>query len=108
MTPLALCSVDRIRDITLVTLTGEIDLSNADAVRTEIAGLDPTAPLVIDVSGLSYMDSTGIHLLSTVGAGRTSEIRVIATPDCPASRLIEITGLDSLIDVFGSIDDALA
>lgn len=51
-----------------VHVTGEVDISNADALRTaiDLAFEQPPAEVELDFSQVSYIDSTGIGVL--VGA----------------------------------------
>ena len=64
--------------------------------------------LVIDLSGCTFLDSAGIRTL--VGAARdragTSRLRIV-TADPGIVRLLEITGVDTLIHVHPSVDAAL-
>ncbi len=64
----ARASLERVADedgATVVRLSGELDISNVDAIRAE---LDPvvratTHRLVLDLGELQFMDSSGIALL---------------------------------------------
>jgi anti-sigma B factor antagonist len=49
----------------IVALTGELDLASAPELDRELQALDGATPgrLLIDLSGLDFMDSTGIALL---------------------------------------------
>lgn len=52
----------------LVSVAGEVDISNVDALRDRIdlALEQPTAKITLDFANVSYIDSTGIGVL--VGA----------------------------------------
>ncbi|MGI8616370.1 MAG: STAS domain-containing protein, partial [Actinomycetota bacterium] len=71
MSDLASFVVDRHDDIVIGVLTGEVDLSNA----TELEGLITEAVpnnvvgVVLDLSGVTYIDSAGVRLLLSL-AGR--------------------------------------
>lgn len=67
--------------VMVVRLVGELDLSNATAVQDQLADLlayRPTADVVLDLSGLSFMDCSGLRVLLemrrmlTVGRRRLS------------------------------------
>jgi anti-anti-sigma factor len=49
----------------ILALSGELDVANAAEARTALLGLEPPRGgwLVIDLRDLSFMDSTGIHLI---------------------------------------------
>jgi anti-sigma B factor antagonist len=49
---------------TVVALRGELDLATVDAVRERLEALRSDGrPAVLDLDGLSFMDSTGIRLV---------------------------------------------
>ena len=51
-----------------VRLTGELDISTANGLErllSELAAPDGPARIVVDLSGLRFMDSTGLRLLVT-------------------------------------------
>jgi anti-sigma B factor antagonist len=52
-------------DSTVLTVRGELDLTSAPAFERELRAVEATNPrrLVIDLSGLEFMDSTGLRAL---------------------------------------------
>ncbi len=76
-----------------VRLSGELDLSSADAVRSAITPTLAAEParLVFDVSGLKFMDSTGIAIM-VHAANQVPEVEV-RHPSRAIRQVIEITGL---------------
>lgn len=49
---------------TLVRLRGEVDLSNAGTLRDALdAIIDQRRSIILDCSGLTYIDSVGFHVL---------------------------------------------
>jgi anti-sigma B factor antagonist len=91
-----------------VFVTGELDLATAPRLDEALAAV--TADLVVvDLSGCTFLDSAGIRAL--VGAARTLAeadrgLRVV-TSDAGILRLLEITGVDTLIRVHPSLEDAV-
>ena len=57
--------LESISDGTVMRPTGDIDLSRAPAFRTHIAGVFQNSPMrvVIDLSAVPYMDSSGVATL---------------------------------------------
>jgi anti-sigma B factor antagonist len=57
-----------LKDGVLVALTGEIDLSRAPLLRAELMEAIAGSPkrLIIDLSGVPYMDSSGVATLVEV------------------------------------------
>lgn len=94
-------SVERDPDgVPVVTLVGQLDLASApraaDALGT-VAEPAPGAqsPIVIDVTGLTFMDSSGLTvLLAAVNRGHALRLR---RPTTNIRRLIAATGLDQIL-----------
>lgn len=83
----------------IVKLLGEIDISNADAIGRELDRVvaDSHSPVIIDLSGLEFMDSSGIAmLLRAVGGATSVEIR---NPSRIVRRIIECTGLIDILRI---------
>lgn len=78
----------------VVTIAGELDLSNADAVRSAIEQeITPSTPkLVFELSGLHFMDSSGIALLASI-AQSVQEVELRHPTDI-VRRILQITGVD--------------
>ena len=75
-------------------LEGEIDLANAAAVEEEVlAGLGDAPALVVDLSAVTYFDSSGMRMLdSLAGACEAAGIplRVVAPDGSPARMVLRI------------------
>jgi anti-sigma B factor antagonist len=59
-------SSDSQSDATVLTLAGELDIASAPSFERALDGLPPAGVqrrLVIDLSGLAFMDSTGLRAL---------------------------------------------
>jgi len=101
-----------IGQVAVVTLPGEIDVNNADLVREDLLSvLDQGALLLVaDLSKTTFCDSAGVSALvrtfrrATATAG--SMRLVVATP--AVQRVLAITGVDRLVDVFPSVAASLA
>jgi anti-sigma B factor antagonist len=105
MTDLARVALDSNQ---IVTVTGEIDLSNAARVRDAIGAAIPDLPEVcVDLSGTEYLDSAGIAMLFLL-AERLSynrqELQLVVPPDAPIRAMIRVTKLDQVIRVRSSAD----
>jgi anti-sigma B factor antagonist len=101
-----------IGQVAVVTLPTEIDVTTAEAVKDELlAILDRGATLLIaDLSRTEFCDSAGVSaLVRTYRQARTSgsAVRlVIGTPS--VQRVLAITGVDRLVDIFPSVAASLA
>jgi anti-anti-sigma factor len=98
--------------VPVVRLQGEIDLSRVDELRPAlIARVEPADPgLVLDLSGVEYLDSAGVHLLHGLArtlAGRGQMLRISAAPGAAVLRLLELVDLASSVPVDGSVAEAV-
>ena len=85
----------------LLHLSGELDLCSAPALAIALEG--PTkrgGSIGLDLAELTYMDSTGIHvILNTVHLlGERGRV-VLYHPSPLVRRLIDVCGLDGTIDI---------
>ena len=82
----------------VITLTGELDLSNVDSVQGVIEPLIAAKPdrLIFDVSELGFIDSSGIALLLRALA-RVGAI-VIRRPSHMVRRVLETTGVANIFE----------
>jgi anti-sigma B factor antagonist len=95
----------------LVAVQGDLDLATAPQLkRTLVELLDKGYErYVIELSGLTHMDSMGLGVL--VGFGRRlagSAHMALAGLPATQHRLFEMTGLDASFDSFNSVEDALS
>lgn len=90
----------------VVTARGAYDMHSITPLADALKAAARRHPKVIlDASGLTFADSTLLNLL--ILTHRTGTLRVVA-PSPQLQRLCEITGVDSLLEVRESIDDAAA
>jgi anti-anti-sigma factor len=94
----------------VVSLRGEWDASNCDRLRELLAGVTGGYPLVVlDLSQVSFADSTVLALAVAAQAGQRSaggDLRLVV-PSGPVELLLDSTGLRDALDVYPSRDDAL-
>jgi anti-anti-sigma factor len=94
-----------------VAVEGEVDLATAPVLKGALLARVAAGAtrLVLDLSGVVHMDSTGLGVLVGVRR-RLPEDGVIAVAGAgPAIRSVfEITGLDRTFKLFPSVEDAIA
>ena len=87
----------------VVRLTGEIDLSNVDGLEAQIDGAIAHAQdVVIDLSGIDFIDSRGLRLLKRVSAavaGRDGTLLVVAPASSVARSVLDMTGMSEELAV---------
>lgn len=97
---------------TVVELRGELDVSNADDLRERllaIIGEDRTSSLILDLSRLSFMDSTGISVL-VAAERRAHELGgtiSLADPQKIVARVLHFTNLDRHFRIYPRVADAV-
>ncbi|GAA4916532.1 anti-anti-sigma factor [Nonomuraea thailandensis] len=95
MSPLSLSCRD-VPGGALITVTGELDSTNADQLESYAERHRLPGPgLVLDLTGLTFMDSRGLHVLLRLNAavrGQGGLLRLAAVHDVPA-RVLQITGV---------------
>jgi anti-anti-sigma factor len=96
--------VDRRDGTAHISVSGELDLSNAKAVEQQILqGVSgrPTA-VTLDLTGLRYIDSAGLWILFRLGTRlTTAQIagEVVVPADGPVWRMVETAGVAAAIPV---------
>jgi len=95
----------------VLAVSGDLDLASAPQLKwTLVELLDKGYErYVIDLSGLTHIDSTGLGVL--VAFNRRLEGHAhMALASLPAAqrRVLEITGLDEAFDTFATLDEALS
>jgi anti-sigma B factor antagonist len=97
---------------TVVQVVGEIDVYTAPQLRERLdAEIDAGRyDLVVDLSGVSFMDSTGLGVL----VGRLKQIRLndgSMRLVCSHERVLKvfvITGLDKVFAIYPTVGEAVA
>ncbi len=92
-------TVERSGSNATVQVTGEIDLSSAPGFDDEVTRLieGDVTELVIELGGVSFMDSTGLRVLLKASKllGTNGGTLVLKQPSGPVRRLLEVSGLDT-------------
>lgn len=90
-----------------MSVSGEVDLHTAPMLRERIHELTEqgTDRIVLDLSELSFMDSTGLGVL-VAGLkrlkSRDGEL-VLAGMQDPVKKILQVTGLDKVFDMRPSV-----
>jgi anti-sigma B factor antagonist len=97
---------------TLVEVTGEADVTNTDELRRlldeEVAQQPQT--LIIDLSGLRFMDSSALHavLRANRSLDRQGGVLALVSPQPAVAKILRLTTADRLIPVFDTVAEAAA
>ena len=101
-----------IGQVAVITLPEEIDVTNADMVREELLSVmnQGATLLIADMSKTNFCDSAGVSALvrtfRRASGGAETMRMVVSTP--AVQRVLSITGVDRLVDIFPSVAASLA
>lgn len=103
-------STERTDNTARVRMIGELDIGTAEQAESEIRqaeSADSSTTVVLDLGGLTFMDSTGLRLLVSADA-RAREagrrLAIVRGPDA-VQRVIELTGLAAKLDLVDDVSD---
>jgi anti-sigma B factor antagonist len=98
--------VQRRDDATIVRPRGALDIATAGTLHAALNGIDRAEHLVLDLRGLSFIDSTGLHLLVALHqrAQREGFELALVAPAAPVDRAIQLCGLDETLPWVEVID----
>jgi len=98
--------------VAVIGLAGEVDVYTSPRLKQEVVDLlnAGTHKLVVDLTGVEYLDSTGLGVL--IGGlkrarERDGDLKLICD-NLRILRIFEITGLTKIFDIHRSEADALA
>jgi anti-anti-sigma factor len=90
-------------DRATVALRGELDLSGVDRARQAIeqAEANESPLLVLDLSELEFIDSTGLEVMLRAArrAHDSGRRLIVARPSRYVRRLLEMTAIDQSLDI---------
>lgn len=93
----------------MVQVYGDVDLKTARSFRGALdeAAQDGKPRLIVDMSEVPFMDSSGLAALIGAQKALRAHTRVIVV--CPENlrRIFEVTRLDSVVAIVGSLPEAL-
>lgn len=93
----------------VLSVRGEVDISNAMTLRVAIYQIQrPGNPLIADLSGVTFMDSSGLCAL--LKASKTAAARgvcLLVVPSAKVARLFGLTRVGSSLSVQPTLSQAL-
>jgi anti-anti-sigma factor len=84
---------------TVISLFGDLDMTSVNQVRAAIDAALRSHPggVILDASGLEYMDSSGVALMAR--AARMAQKVQVRNPTPIVRRLLELTGLSEILQI---------
>jgi anti-sigma B factor antagonist len=112
--PSGLDIVERRVDGTVVVgVTGEVDLDTAPMLHAAIrSAIERTAgqALIVDLTTVTFLGSAGLAALvdaARVSDARREPLRIVVDSNRPVIRPILVTGLDDVLALFHTVEEAL-
>ncbi len=105
-------AVDAANGATVATVRGEVDLNTASRLQSGLrtAAVGATL-LVVDLSGVEYLDSAGLAVLDTSAREMHAQggaLRLVVSEDSIVTRALRISGVSEMIPTFYGFDEAVA
>lgn len=98
--------------VPVIRLVGEIDMSNAEAMRAEVMRgvASAQAGLVVDLTEVTFLASSGLSALvrAQTEAERHGVVLAVAAHSRAVLRPLEATGVDALLLIHATTADAVA
>lgn len=94
----------------LLVLRGEYDIAAREALREAFAATVDAQRLVLDMSAVTYIDSSVIEELVTLHASRASaglEPEILVLANANLMRILEVLDLTRHFRIYASLDEAL-
>ena len=83
----------------IVTLSGELDIATCDTLQEVLADIADVASVTVDLRGLEFMDSSGVHcLLDAHRAARDRGVEFKVIDGASVSRVLEVSGVRPHLD----------
>jgi anti-anti-sigma factor len=96
-------------DRTAVAVTGEIDLASADAMGDAVREHLRAGPVLLDLSRVEFMDSSGVRALDTLLREVDEEgwdLLVVPTLTDAVAQVLELTGMRDQLPFDDPMDSA--
>jgi anti-sigma B factor antagonist len=103
--------VEVVEGVPVVAAPEEIDITNAEALRTALlkAAANGHRTLVVDMTRTRFCDASGLHALAAAQKRTQAERRelLLVIPGTAVLRVFALIGMDRVIPNFTSLADAL-
>lgn len=96
----------------IAQVSGEIDMSNAEQVGASVIEATPheAEGVVLDLSGVEYMDSAGIYVIfgmRTSLQARTQRLILVLPDGSPVHDALRLSGAERPGEVAGTVEEAV-
>ena len=97
-------------DVVIMQVAGEIDLLTANLLGERVREqqvLPSNRVLILDLSGVSFMGSSGLAEIVAAAQADSAQLVLVATSRT-VLRPLEATGLLPMLTIYETVDDAIA
>ncbi|GAA4760074.1 STAS domain-containing protein [Nocardioides endophyticus] len=108
--PILAISDELLGDTRVVRCVGEIDIATVPELRDRVMGLQVDGPprLVIDLTGVTFIDSLGLGALIGIHKrARVLQGSLVVVPSPAANRVLVATALDRVFKLHETVEAAL-
>jgi anti-anti-sigma factor len=103
---------EQVDSLVVAHAEGEIDMSNAADIRHALARRTSNAArgLVLDLSGITYLDSSGIHVIFELREQlrhRGQGLALVVPPGATTGAVLRLAGVSGAVHVAATAEDAL-
>jgi anti-sigma B factor antagonist len=98
----------------VLVVRGEVDLSTGSRLRDSVSSVlhqGGAGPVILDLSAVEFLSSSGLgHLVALDEQGRrlSRPLRIVVSETRPVVLPITTMGLDNVLSLFGTVDEAVA
>lgn len=99
-----------VEDGLVVSPSGALDVAGAPALHTLLQRAldDGAARIVLDLSGVDFIDSTALRVLVSVHKRLSATGFAVVCPHARIRRIFDLTALDRVLTLTNTVDEALA
>lgn len=113
MTDHANFSATKVSGVAVFSVRGEIDILNSADLRSALydTANDSSGPLVVSLLDVAYFDSQTLEILFEFAKRlelNRRKMAIVAPPDSPARKLLDISGISGVIPTYRSLDEAIS
>ena len=99
-------------DVVIAAVTGEVDISNVKGIEQAVTFATPNHAerVLMDLSGVDYLDSAGIHLVYRLRESLRSRgqgLTLIIAEDSPAADALRLAGVMDHLEIRHTVEAAL-
>ena len=98
-------------DVRKIVLAGRFDIEGAQQIDLRFSGLTANQKaVVVDMAGVNFLASIGIRtlVLAAKAIAQRGGRMVLLNPDENVTKVLQMAGIDTLIPISRSLEEALA